>query len=263
MALRVNDFFNFLDTIAPLKIAEERDVNGLQIGSLLDPVKGVLLAVDPSLSALQEADKRGFNLVITHHPLFYHPLTQIDRDTLQGKIISFAIERKINLLSWHTPLDKLTFGVSTTLAQKLGWETENFVIQEKEGVGWGRIVKFQNYVKLGNLAEEIKEKLKTWVMLVGDAQEEINSLALCGGSGGFLKEHLKKLGLNTLLTSDVKYHLAKDSLQEGFNFIIIDHGLGESFVLEVLKEKIDAHIREIGFFIPVEIYLERSPYQLI
>lgn len=263
MSLRVSDLIDFLNTLAPVNISEKRDVNGLQIGSVNDNVRGILLAVDPSLSAFKEAGKRGFNLVITHHPLFYEALTKVDLDTLKGKIIAFAIEKGINLLSWHTPLDKVPFGVSEALARKLGWQTEGFVVEEDEGIGWGRVVKFENYVNLESLAKEIKARLKSWVMIVGDPQEEVNAVALCGGSGGFLKDYLKETEINTLLTSDIKYHQAKDSSQEGFNFIIIDHGVAEASLLEVLREKLEAYFQEKNTSLPVEIYLEESPYKII
>lgn len=260
---KVIDIYNYLDAIAPLSLAEKNDNNGLQIGSFSEEVQGILLSVDPSLAALNFASAQGLNLVITHHPLFYNPLRSVNRDTFPGKIIYFAVEKGLNLLSWHTPLDKVPWGVSAALAKALGWKSEEFILQEGNGYGLGRVVKFEKYVNLDSLAREIKEKLKTWVMLVGDPQKEINKLAICGGSCGFLKDYLRKENIFTLLTSDVKYHLAKEAEEEAFNFILIDHGVGESLLLQELKEKIEAYFKEHGLIIPVKVYTEKSPYKII
>ncbi len=167
------------------------------------------------------------------------------------------------MLSWHTPLDKVSFGVSEALAKALNFETGDFVIEEEEGYGFGKVVNLKKCVKLEALAKKIKKTLNTWVMLVGDPEKEVEKIALCGGSGGFLKDYLKKKGINTLITSDVKYHQALSALEEGFNFILIDHGVSESFVLEVLKEKLENFLREKEIDLKIFLYKEVSPYKIV
>lgn len=262
MSLKVKDFYQFLESLAPLRIAEKKDINGLQLGSFEAEVSGIILAINPILQVFKEAVIKGCNLIITHHPLFYHPLYSINQDESPGKLIYFAIENKLNLLSWHTPLDKVPFGVSEALAKALNLETSDFIIEE-EGYGYGKVVNLKKCVKLEALAKKVKKILKSWVMLVGDPEKEIEKVALCGGSGGFLKDYLKKKGINTLITSDVKYHQALSALEEGFNFILIDHGIAESFVLEVLKEKIENFIRERKEDLKIYVYKEESPYKIV
>jgi len=261
MPLIVRDFYQFLENLAPLRLAEPKDSNGLQIGSFDAPVQGILLAINPTLQAFKTAKALGCNLLLTHHPLFYQPLTSLIKEEYPGKVIYFAIENQLNLLSWHTPLDKVSFGVSEALAQTLGLETEGFILSE-EGAGLGKVAKLKKCVKLEALAKQIKKAIKSWVMLVGDPEKEVQKIALCGGSGSFLKDHLKRLGLDTLITSDVKYHQALASLEEGFNFILIDHGVGESFVLRVLKDKLQNYLKERGAALPIHLWQEESPYKI-
>lgn len=263
MSLKVTDFYTFLKELAPLELAEKGDNNGLQIGSFESEVTGVLLSVNPSYSSLVEAKREGLNLVITHHPLFYKPCSQIIFEEYPGKIIVYAIKNNLNLLSWHTPLDKLTFGVSEALAQELSFKTEDFILKEGEDYGYGKVVIFENYVKLSALAKKIKKQLKTWVMLIGEPESKIKKLGICGGSGGFLKEHLKKQGINTLLTSDVKYHSAFEAREEGFNFLLIDHGVAESFALKVLKDKMESFLQKKRVSLKIKIFEEESPYIMI
>jgi len=262
MSIFVKDIFDFLKNWAPLEIAEPQDNNGLQIGSFTSKVKKILLSVDPSLSAIQKAVNESFDLIITHHPLIFTPLKAIQKDSVIGQKIFSLIKAEISLISWHTPLDKVEDGVSEAFLKELGFQGAGFVLEEKGEnfgkFGLGRVVYLEKSIKLQDLAQQIKSKLNTWVMLVGDSEQEVNSFAFCGGSCGFLKDKVKALGINTFITCDVKYHQAKDSLEEGFNFILLDHGVAESLVLKTLKERL---IQE--FSVEVEIFKEESPYKII
>lgn len=263
MLLKVKDFYNFLESLASSELAEKTDHNGLQIASLEAEVRGVLLSINPLYSSLLLAKKEGLNLIITHHPFFYKPCTKIILEEYPGNIIYYAIKNDLNIISWHTPLDKISFGVSEALAKELSLETKDFIVSEGEGYGYGRVVIFKNYVKLSALAKRIKKILNTWVMLVGDPESKIRELGICGGSGSFLKDYLKKQGINTLLTSDVKYHQAVEAKESGFNYLLIDHGIGESFVLKVLKEKMEEFLKARGVSMKVKIFKEESPYLII
>ncbi|MFN3504968.1 MAG: Nif3-like dinuclear metal center hexameric protein [Caldimicrobium sp.] len=263
MSLKVKDIYFFLEKLAPLGLADKNDNNGLQIGSLEAKVAGILLAINPIYPALISAHKENLNLIITHHPLFYKPINQVILEDYPGKIISFAIKKNLHILSWHTPLDKISFGVSEALAKELSFETEDFIYKEGENFGYGKVVIFKNYVKLSDLAKTIKDKLKTWVMVIGDPEAKIQKLGICGGSGAFLKSYLVEQGINTLLTSDVKYHQALEAKESGFNYLLIDHGIGESFLLKILKAKLEEFLAEKGETIKIKIFQEESPYMII
>ncbi len=263
MSIKVGDILNLLETLAPSFIAEPNDSNGLQIGSNTSDIRGILLTIDLTSKVLKYAIENNYNLIISHHPLIYQPLKRIEKETYIGKIIYQAISNDLNIISWHTPFDKVSWGVSSALVRELGWKYEEFILTERGEFGLGRVVKFESYVKLHSLAKEIAEKLKTWVMIVGDPSSEIDKLGVCGGSGGHLKKTLHSKGITTLLTSDVKYHLARESEEEGFNFLIIDHGIGESLFLKELKIKIEEFLRDRDPLIPVDTFYHESPYKII
>jgi len=207
MSLLVKDFYNFLETLAPLQIAEIQDNNGLQIGSFLTPVSGVLLTVDVSKETISYALNKKLNLIISHHPLIYKPITSIIKEDYKGNLIHSLIKENLNLISWHTPLDKISDGVSEAFIKALNLEGSDFILKEKnENFGLGRVVYLKKSIKLQDLAKKIGDLIDSWVMVVGDLETEIDSFGFCGGSGAFLKEKLKDLGIKTLITSDVKYH---------------------------------------------------------
>jgi len=262
MSLLVKDFYNFLETIAPLQIAEPQDNSGLQIGSLFNPVSGILLTIDVSKDVISYALEKNLNLIISHHPLIYKPITNIIKDDLKGNLIYSFIKYDLNLISWHTPLDKVSDGVSEAFIKALNLKSSDFILKEKnEKFGLGRVVYLKKSIKLQDLAKKIGNLINSWVMVVGDLETSVDSFGFCGGSGAFLKDELKKLKINTLITSDVKYHIAMDAYEEGFNFIIIDHGISESFVLPFLKNKIQDFLK--NYNIPIEIFQNKSPYKIL
>ncbi len=266
MHLTVSDILEFLESVAPSSLAEKNDPIGLQVGSKKAPVYGILLTVDLSLSACKFAKEKNLNLILSHHPLFYHPLRSLTPDGYPGTVAYFAVKEELNLISWHTPLDKVSWGVSSALAERLGFSPEGPILCDpsfKDGNGLGVLVKFSKSVKLGELAKEVAKRVNSWVMMVGDENCEVDSLGICGGSCSFLMEHLKMLSVKTLLTSDVKYHTAKQAVEEGFNFLILDHGVAESFVLPKLKEKLNQFLTERGCQLPILIFTEKSPYKTI
>ena len=266
MDLKVSDILDFLNSIAPSFLAEKNDPTGLHIGSKQELVVGILLTIDPSLSACRFAKERNLNLIISHHPLFYHPIQSLTPDAYPGTIAYFVIKENLNLIAWHTPLDKVSWGVSSALAEMLGFSPKGPILtdqKQSEDVGLGVLVNFTKSVKLGELAKQLANKINSWVMIVGDEESEVESLGICGGACSFLMEHLKKIGVFTLITSDVKYHTAKKAKEEGFNFLIIDHGVAESFVLTRLKDKLLQFLTQRGSKVKVETYSSKSPYKII
>ncbi|RKX60064.1 MAG: Nif3-like dinuclear metal center hexameric protein [Thermodesulfobacteriota bacterium] len=262
MSVSVKEIWEFLENLAPSQIAESQDNIGLQIGCYSDKIKGILLSVDPSLKAINYAIKNKLNLIITHHPLFYKPVYSIIKETVQGEKIYQVIHNHLNIISWHTPLDKIENGVSEAIIKALGYKGKDFILKN-ENYGLGRLVYLKRSIKLKNLAKKIKKVLHSWVMIVGNEEEEINAFGVCGGSCSFLKEKLKSIGINTLITSDVKYHTAKDAQEEGFNFIIVDHGISESFILDYLKDELLKLFNSEKIQIPIIIFKENSPYKII
>ena len=83
----VAKFIDIIDRIAPAQLAEPWDNVGLQIGSRHWPVKKIWTALDPLVEVVTKACENNVDLLVTHHPLFFKPLTSIDCETPQGRIV--------------------------------------------------------------------------------------------------------------------------------------------------------------------------------
>nr|MCU0332804.1 Nif3-like dinuclear metal center hexameric protein [Ignavibacteriaceae bacterium] len=77
---------------------------------------------------IESAIKENCNLIITHHPLLYYPLKNLDfSKSSRAKMIEKLIKNNITLYSAHTNLDFTKHGVSYQLAQRLSLKNIRFL----------------------------------------------------------------------------------------------------------------------------------------
>jgi dinuclear metal center YbgI/SA1388 family protein len=135
----VADIVKIMETIAPPWLAEKWDNVGLQIGQKEWSVKTVWIALDPSFDVVHDACSHGVDLLITHHPLIFQPLTSINFDTGVGSIIQLAIKHQMAIYSAHTNLDSATDGLNDVLANRIGLKNLR-VLGESKGAGIYKLV---------------------------------------------------------------------------------------------------------------------------
>ncbi len=127
--MRVEQVARFLDEWAPKFIQWERDNTGLLVGDSRQEVTGVLVCLDVTSEALEQAQKLRCNLVISHHPLIFFPMKKItpEKDRT-SQLVTTLIKNDISLLSYHTNLDFTHHGVNHQLAQKLELSDLNYLV---------------------------------------------------------------------------------------------------------------------------------------
>ena len=116
----VADVINLMEYIAPSWMACKDDVNGLQAGSRKERVRKILVALDAADRTVEHAIKNGCQLIVTHHPRFFRPLTNVCRDTFMGSIAYKLCRNNIALFNAHTNLDIVPGGVNDILADIAG-----------------------------------------------------------------------------------------------------------------------------------------------
>ena len=118
--MTVKEIIKYLEEWAPKGIAWEKDNVGLQVGDSEIKVKNILLSLDLTEEVIQSAKKENCNLIITHHPILYNPLKNLDFSKNQiASMIKTLIKEDITLYSAHTNLDFTKHGVSYQLAKRL------------------------------------------------------------------------------------------------------------------------------------------------
>ena len=100
--MKIQEVIDALELFAPLPLQESYDNAGLQVGLTGADVSGALLCLDVTEDVIDDAVRRGFNLVISHHPLLFKGLKTIsDGDYVQRTVMK-AILNRIAIVSMHT-----------------------------------------------------------------------------------------------------------------------------------------------------------------
>lgn len=118
--MKISELLLHLEKWAPPGIAWAKDNVGLQVGDARKPLKNILLCVDFSEEVLKEAITKKCNLIISHHPLLFHPLKNFTPETNRtAALIQALLKNSISLVSYHTNLDFTKGGVNSALSSAL------------------------------------------------------------------------------------------------------------------------------------------------
>ncbi len=222
--MTVKEVYDYLDSIAPFDTAEEWDNCGLIVGSYEKEVKKIYIALDVTSEALEEAVSFGADLVITHHPMIFNPVSEILCDSIVYK----AVASGMSFIASHTCLDKADGGVNHCLAEKVG--IRNVKTSEND-----------EFLKYGEIepctAEEFANKIKSALggaVSFTDSGKTIKTVALCSGSGGDLVAEAKNISADAFLTGEAKHHEYLLSKESGISLFVAGHFETENIVCEYL-----------------------------
>ncbi len=112
--MKLNEILEVLQGIAPREMAEEWDNVGLLVSREGDEIDKILVCLDYTKEALEQAIREGCQMIVTHHPVIFKPLARIADPLLMD-----AVKHNICIYSCHTNLDAAPGGVNDVLARKL------------------------------------------------------------------------------------------------------------------------------------------------
>ena len=255
----VKDIFNHLNKLADVKLAEKWDNVGLMLGSNNNEVSRVLVCLDVTTSVVEEAIANNVNLIVSHHPLIFKPLKNIDYTTdFKSRIIRNLIKNDISVISFHTNLDSATLGLNDYLAKILKLNEIQVLFEHSlyNTAGLGRIGKLTNPMKLNDFITYIKNcfSLETVSAVIGD-EKEISTIALLGGSGADFIYTLPEV--DVYLTGDVGYHAALDAIEMKKNIIDVGH-----FTENLVKDLLLDYISELNVEV-IKSTVEKSPFKIL
>ena len=118
--MQIKDIIQVIEEFAPLQLQESYDNAGLIIGDFEQEVKGVLLCLDSTEEILDEALKKGCNVIIAHHPIVFSGLKKINGGNYIERVIIKAIKNNIAIYAAHTNIDNVMEGVNGKICDKLG-----------------------------------------------------------------------------------------------------------------------------------------------
>lgn len=240
--MKIHEFTALMERIAPRELALEFDNPGLLIEPDHAEITRVLVALDCTKAVAEEAASLGADLVLTHHPLFFHPVQKLAYSDPATAAACVLLRHGIGLYAAHTNLDAAHGGVNDTLCALLGIRE---AIPFDEGVG--RIGSLKEPESLGAFSKRAGILLNTHVRIAGDPEKMVTCIAIMGGSGGSAVARAAAQGADVLLTGELKHADALDAQMLGLSLVVAGHYETEAVVLEPLMKRLQNDCFEVQY----------------
>ena len=128
-------------------------------------------------------------------------------------------------------------------------------------IGLGRVGQLEQPVSLQQFAEQVKRELALpAVKMVGELQQTISRVAVCGGTGMSLYPAAIRQGVDCLVTADIKFHEAQRARAEGMALIDASHFATEQIMVGELSKRLRKAFSEKKLNLEViEMTAEKDP----
>ncbi len=247
-SVKIYQVVDALEHYAPLPLQEGYDNAGLQVGlTEAVEVSGALLCLDVTEAVVDEAIRKGCNLIVSHHPLIFRKLARISDENYVQRTVRKAIKNDITIVSMHTNMDAAKGGVNFKIAEKLGLRNLRFFGGEKEidGVKGGEGVIGEitdetdtlhaDGIAADDLVLMLRERFQVECVQCNQLlRRPIRKVALCGGAGSFLLDAAIAAGADAFITGEMHYHEFFGHEQE-IQICVIGHYQSEQFTSEIFR----------------------------
>jgi len=203
----VFDIYKTLNSALPFGEAEKWDNSGILVESN-QKVERILVALDATADVIKEAAKLNAQLIVTHHPVIFHPLKALS----VNEPAVLALKEGIAVLSAHTNYDVSEMGadahLSKLLSENIGFCCDGVldITQiDPQPHGFGRIGCLKKGISSEDFAKNLKQLLNCDSLRFAPCSKPIYKIAFCCGAGGEYFEKAVSLGCDAFITSDVKH----------------------------------------------------------
>ncbi|MBQ9016504.1 MAG: Nif3-like dinuclear metal center hexameric protein [Firmicutes bacterium] len=266
--MNYQDLIDIIEEIAPTEWFEEEDNSGIQIHTGKEEIDRVLVCLEVNDAVLQEAQDKGADMIITHHPLLFHPLQRITPDTPVGRYALHAIEQGIDIYSSHLAFDAAVHGNNMYLADLLrlqnvarpededededeeydfagiefdGDDEDDAYEYDPDEVGSiGFLPRTLNFREFQTYVERCLNLPQNYVRCVDGGRDEICKVAFCTGAGGDYIYTAVREGCDAYITGDLKLHEAQYAKAMGLTVIDAGHYGTEKIFTENMAAQLRA-----------------------
>ena len=240
--MKILEIYDFLNKLSPFELQESWDNSGLLVGSFDDDITQIALSIDVDEKLIDSLEEN--TLLITHHPIIFGGLKQLEFSKYPANLIQKMIKKNISNIAMHTNFDQ------THLNEYVATEILGYKIKEKEG--------FVAYLDVDEDFDVFVKKVSAAFGLkcakTVKCSEHVKKVALTTGSGCSL---MRSLDADCFLTGDVKYHDAMEAKSIKLSLIDIGHYESECFFAQILQK----HLKILG--LKVIIASSENPFTYI
>ena len=231
--MNIKELYQKFEAEIPGHLRESWDNDGIMCcPDGTSEVYRVLVALDVTEEIVDYAIERGFDLIVSHHPLIFKPISSFDEENHISRKLIKLVCSGISVFSFHTRLDKLCGGVNDRLADILG-------IKDVRPFGegdLGRIGVIEETMDLQDFAYRVKQLCGSDVIRYADGFSDVHTVALVGGDGkGYVKAAIDE-GADTYISGRIGYNVMEEAPEMGINLIEAGHYFTEQHITEFIRE---------------------------
>ena len=204
---------------------------GLLAGRDDKEVANIYVALDATDEVVDEAILAGADMLVTHHPLIFSGMKQVNNQNFIGRRVLRMIQDDISYYAMHTNFDAAPGCMADLAAKKLG--LTDCEVLEKMGetgdgtsYGIGCTGRFEQPMTLRAAAEQVKEAFGLpYAAVFGelDGEAVIQKAAVCPGAGGSTMGEALAAGAQVYITGDISHHEGIDAVAQGMAVIDAGH----------------------------------------
>lgn len=216
--MRCREWIEIFEKLAPEKLACDWDNPGLQVGRQEKEIETILVALDATDAVIEQAVAEQADLLVTHHPLIFKPVKQVNDGNFITRRIVKLLQADICCFAMHTNFDAAPGCMADLAAERLKLQqAEPLEVtgeQDGEVTGIGRAGNLETPLSLSQLASQVKEAFHLPFVTVYGAEavtEPIRRIAISPGSGGSMIGYGLRKGAQVLVTGDIGHHTGIDA----------------------------------------------------
>jgi dinuclear metal center YbgI/SA1388 family protein len=234
-----------MEEIAPRQLAATWDNVGLLVGDPDASLTRLLLAVDCTMSVVDEARHAGCEALVAYHPVLFTPTKQF----VVGSLAYAAVRAGLSVYSPHTALDAAVGGTNDVLSDILSLTQRRPLHVEASppvgafgGSGLGRVGVVAP-APLGEVVARLKAALGAAHLLVaGSLDKIVRRIAVCVGSGGDFLGDAVAADADLFVTGEMRHHDALRALSTGLAVVCTLHSVSERPALVDLARNLAARL---------------------
>ena len=241
-----------MEEIAPRPLALDFDNVGLLVEPDHAEIRKVLIALDCTTVTAREAIDLGVDLLVTHHPQFFHGVKSIGFSSPVTGAAALLLRHGIGHYAAHTNLDAAEGGVNDTLAGFLGLQNAEPIPPENIG----RVGVLPSPIKLSALVERCNALLNSRAAYTGDPDRLVSRIAVLGGAGGGDIEYARDAGAEAYITGEAKHNQILEAREMDLPLILCGHYETERVVLKSLQDRLQILAPDVQYYITLR---EKAP----
>lgn len=248
-----------IEEICPSETAESWDNCGFQLDVGAEDIKTVLVSLEVTGAVIDEAVRKGAQMILTHHPLLFSGIKKIEEADVIGNYLIRLIQAGISVYSCHTSFDKLKDGNNDYFGLLLEFQDVRPFDADNGFCRRGQTPFDMTFAEMiRKVSEElaVEERYFKWV---GDLTRQIKTVGWCTGAGSEFIKTAAEEGCDLYITGDLKYHEAQMAKEMGICVLDVGHYGSE----KIFTENIADMLREKTFGMDLEVLqseLDLNPF---